>query len=323
MTLERDDFRELEERYGIPSPDKGLLASWLTRDVIPRPQGSRSTPLGAKVCFIAASLQAIFIWGNKEDVAWYLHFDWGITFVVDHQWMLGLPIMLVGGALGFLGQRLKREFELSNVVPSRERLAEEIAGTALRGEALERDYALFLRPFSSDGELSITNPRRTFAVPLMQGYYTQPLQVDLESLLADALWHKYPMIAVGGYDGVVGAGRVTSQDWKKLVLALCENAQMILFVPSDSPGCEWEVKTILDSHWHDKTAFIMPPAVEEDRWAATQKTWLAKGVEIPDWHPIGEVFNLNLEARVVCGVRLESKVLRNLGKTLWSLAGAT
>ena len=309
--------------FGYDESSNRSRPSSLLRDVFPKPRASRSTPPSARFYFILAAVQAIVIWQNRDTIAGYLPMSWEVFLVYEHRWLLGvffgIPITLLGMALGSVGQRIKAEYELSTVVPSRKEVAAEIADAVAAGMSAAVQFALFLRPFQTDGRLTFVNPNRRFVIPLLSAFYHEPLQLDLESFLADMVWPTYPLVSMGGpWIDVVGAGRIDArEEWQTLVEGLARQARIILFIPSDSLGCEWEVQMLKARGWLSKTVFVMPPGVETRRWEQAQCDWRDVGVALPDRDAFGLCFRVGDDGGVSVSSGLVGSGQGPLKRVLW------
>lgn len=137
---------------------------------------------------------------------------------------------------------------------------------AISSGASPGKYCLYLRPFTSTGEVPTCVLHSTMLARLPTGKPLPPTQdrrtVDFEQLLAGALDSYSPLIGLGLPGEQVGAGRIhiSDENWQPEFRRLAAGALFILMIPSTRQGTAWELNTILeDLALLSKTVFIIPP----------------------------------------------------------------
>jgi len=186
-----------------------------------------------------------------------------------------------------LERRLRLE-RLRLIQQDRDRIAGDIS-TMLNAEdfadkELPADFGLYLRAFMTTDKLHL------------RGF-------DLETMIAYSIAPTLPLLALGKPGEHLGAGRIqtTDEHWQEEILHLMQTARLILIIPSHRAGTLWEIATLRNGGFLDKTIFIMPPEMEfhggkfSDDW---QKTVLAAGeagVEFPEHISTGAFFRLNAD----------------------------
>jgi len=109
-------------------------------------------------------------------------------------------------------------------------------------EDAEYDFSLYLRPFEITQAYRYRNPKfKSFFSPSAFQY---KIADDFETLLAQALEHRLPLIGFGIPGEASGAGRITITDevWKGKIERLMKTCSLIVVVPSSNAGTLWEVK---------------------------------------------------------------------------------
>jgi len=275
------------------------------------------------MCFGLAAFQAVLIWANREEIGLWFFLHFNTALVLDHRWLVAFPILIIGERLGSLGQEFKKTHEFGVVVPEREAIAAKIAESALDGTLGTEEFVLYLRSFATSGRLPVANPQLR-SIPLLPGFYRRPTLVDLESAITDSLWNWCPVVAEGGEDFVVGAGRVrsTEEKWRQTIVALATRARLILFIPHDSPGCRWEIRTLMQYNLQDKTVFVMPPAaaITAEQWKVTQNGWAQENVVLPPYKSAGELFKIDAQGCISLELKLSTLFMFRPGKRLLALA---
>jgi hypothetical protein len=123
---------------------------------------------------------------------------------------------------------------------------------------------LFIRPFQTDSELRVQNPRANSAATLIPMYrFILPYTVTLDDAVR---WHTRSLgelVAVGapGVE-VTGATRthVDQAEWHEYVMAMAESARAIILLMGARAGTVWEIEAILAAPaLLAKTLFLVPP----------------------------------------------------------------
>lgn len=221
-------------------------------------------------------------------------FDWSVFWT---QLAIALPIIMVGYSLSAAAD--EKEQSQKNT------LAQNLLDKINSNEPAP-DFALYLRPFSVDGELELDQSHlNIFNYEL----YDRPGSDTIERILSDAIKETYPLVGLGDNQSLLGAGLAkTHDDWKATIHAAIKSAKLIFTIPSASDGTLWEIKEIIATEALDKTIMIMPST----RWliyksgnysttweAARERISEACGATIPAYDPIGGIFQLGIDGRVV------------------------
>jgi hypothetical protein len=117
-----------------------------------------------------------------------------------------------------------------------------------------RAPCLLLRSFADDGM------RR----PLSAAQAVLRGLVTLEDSLAELLWAYGPVIAIGKpgeRTPPVGAAReyVPHETWRERVRELATRSRLLFVILGPTPGIAWELRTILEAGWLERTVLWMPP----------------------------------------------------------------
>ena len=199
---------------------------------------------------------------------------------------LPLAIVLIALALerslrnGRLRKHQSRKDEVAGEINAT--LAEQ---TSRQGSETEA-FVLYLRTFGVTGKLSLGG-------------------VDFETAIAYNLAPMLPMIALGDPGEAVGAGRIltTDEHWKQEILRLVEHSSLIMLIPSSREGTMWEIATLKETNYFDKTIFAMPPEVPFDGgsyssdWNEAAAALASWGLEIPPHYRDGLLFKLGADGR--------------------------
>jgi hypothetical protein len=207
-----------------------------------------------------------------------------------------------------LAQSLKKAHEIKTVAPERDEIAQRIAEDALNGRIGDHSFVVLLRPFRFDGHRPMPNPDLEGRIGFLRGLAsavlltgmppTGPHVVDLETVIADILGSQYQFISVGGRREVVGAGRITTDNWQRLVRVLTCAARLVIFIPSDTPGCDWGAQEIIGGGLLNKTMFVMPRGIRDTVWNETREGWSKHGVLLPYHDVSGSMFFINKSGNV-------------------------
>ena len=216
-----------------------------------------------------------------------MNLDWYDVF-----FSLNSPYLWISVILPFwiwiansLEYRLRRR-RLQLVQQERDRSAGEIAqllsAEDFREKELPPDFGLYLRAFMTTDRLH------------MKGF-------DLETMLAYSIAPTLPLLALGKPGEHLGSGRIqtTDEHWQEEILRLMDAARLILIIPSHRAGTLWEICTLRDRGYFEKTIFIMPPELSfrggrySEDWQKTVVAAQGYGVEFPNHIPAGALFRLN------------------------------
>lgn len=119
---------------------------------------------------------------------------------------------------------------------------------------------LYLRPFTSDGKVTVANPEKSSIwrnlMPTSSNGTAS--SVALEELVLQSSANLGLLVAIGRTVEIVGAGKIiaTESDWKDYFMALCLKAPCIVSVPSMHPSTLWEIDWIASHGFHDKVIFV-------------------------------------------------------------------
>ena len=174
---------------------------------------------------------------------------------------------------------------LWNLMNQRER--DLRAGKLLRDLAagIERDFALYLRPFHTTGTMLSVRESRN-GRPNRQFY-------DLEAVIAEALEPTRPLIALGRPGEQLGVGRVAStmEGWFGQFKLSANTARVLFVLPADGEGTRDEIEWILEKGFIGKCIFVMPGDWSE-RWESVSKQTQSVKLEYPDYQDGGCLFTL-------------------------------
>jgi hypothetical protein len=236
------------------------------------------------------------------------------AYFAYHLVFSGLPFWLGIGAVSFcmiIGS-VVLSFHDSSTQNFRDERAYDIYKTLSQdGNALIiPKYFLYIRPFSTTGELSTQNSDRVkmggaeFMLP--RGY--QKPSFDIEERLANSLSGEATLVGLGKPGEALGAGRLPTEDseWKKIVSAFMEHANHIFVVPGDQAGTMWEISRIVEFGYLSKTSFIFPPKSEniggKFNWKShfnnISDVFAENGLSIPELNENGVIFEYSLERRI-------------------------
>ncbi|MCI0552814.1 MAG: ankyrin repeat domain-containing protein [Anaerolineae bacterium] len=196
---------------------------------------------------------------------------------------LALPLWIWIACITEYRLRVRR---LHLIQKDRDRIAGEIAkllnAEEFRDKQLPSDFGLYLRAFMTTDKLHI------------KGF-------DLETMLAYSIAPTLPLLALGKPGEHLGSGRIqtTDEHWQEEILRLMDAARLILIIPSHRSGTLWEISTLRERGYFDRTIFIMPPELgfhggkySED-WQKTVSAAREVGVEFPVHISVGAFFRLN------------------------------
>jgi hypothetical protein len=171
-------------------------------------------------------------------------------------------------------------------------------------------FALYLRPFSSTGNLDA------------QGTSEEADPLDLESVLSYAVRPELMLLGLNRIQekSIVGAGYVygPDEDWFARFKTLASNARLLFLLPSTQKGTLEEVEWVFANQALEKCVFIMPETITGRGWQSsvsaptTVKVYEQRFIDhapewemtraavfertrvsLPDYREAGAVFTLN------------------------------
>ena len=124
-------------------------------------------------------------------------------------------------------------------------------------------FVLYLRPFASTDQISVTNTRISEVRVGMgpTGFVAMEERLEFEAEIEKALRKTGPVVALGRPLEHVGAGRVLVDDseWQAEIKRLMQAAVFVVLLPSPREGTLWEVEQIIDLGLLPRTIIIDPP----------------------------------------------------------------
>ncbi len=123
----------------------------------------------------------------------------------------------------------------------------------------KRDPILFLRSFRDD---QVTLPASPFN---LKYWLAEPNKWRLDHELVERFTEIAPVVAIGrpGDEDKMpfGAARLYVEDdmWKQTVYEIADRAMAIVLVADETKGVEWEIKTMLEEPYREKTLFLANP----------------------------------------------------------------
>ncbi|WP_223538651.1 hypothetical protein [Pseudomonas sp. BF-R-12] len=126
---------------------------------------------------------------------------------------------------------------------------------------------LYLRPFESDGQIWVDNPRKKsiWNYLLITYQVATPSAVNLEEALLQSVEKHGLLVSIGEQTKIIGAGRViaSDNDWRANFVALAHRAAYIFSVPSLHTSTIWELEWLAKSAMHAKVAMFFTPMHQE------------------------------------------------------------
>ncbi|NJO29990.1 MAG: hypothetical protein HC874_22515 [Richelia sp. SL_2_1] len=207
-----------------------------------------------------------------------------------------------------------RRFNGNKIQDKRNEIATDILNKVNKGGKIQ-DYVLYLRPFSTSGQLAmmqdyqIARRRLISARSALLQQEMSELQVyllgDMELQFADALWSsRLPLVALLEIDRDEqgqGAGRIQEKfgdDWLCYVSKLAEKAKgIIVTLVSDGgvsgQGTINEIQMLRNKELLDKTLFFVPVLTDGSNQKSFQKEWKETrtiilnqiGISLPNFQP--------------------------------------
>jgi hypothetical protein len=164
--------------------------------------------------------------------------------------------------------------------------------------SLLRGLAVFLRPLGITRVLALRPP----------GEVTEKAEVlTLEIALARALQPSVAFTYIGGPMHPGAASMITtgspSADWRIPVKMLVHDRDLILIVPGETPGMQWELRFLVEEHLLGRTMIVMLPADVDpqaaERWAGARAEASGFGLKLPAYRDRGGFFRLSGDGVVV------------------------
>lgn len=128
-----------------------------------------------------------------------------------------------------------------------------------KGRARAPDFALYLRPFYIDDNISISTGARSMS------FLFSDLIINFEDMLTQAVDPILPVVALGREARNFGPGQAptTDEDWRAVALTLMQQARLIIAVPITEPSTIWELRQLVQGKFIDKTVFVVPPMINK------------------------------------------------------------
>ncbi|MDT7789017.1 MAG: hypothetical protein QOF58_7436, partial [Pseudonocardiales bacterium] len=143
----------------------------------------------------------------------------------------------------------------------------EQALTDLRHGRESRGHSVWLRSFQSTGRVRVI-AKSKYVKLKGEDVEKGGLHIylgDFETMLAEAVEHVAPLIALGESGEQIGAGRVRTreEDWREVFTLLTASAHTIYLMPSLRPGTQWELDQVLTTpDLLRRCVFVLPPEYE-------------------------------------------------------------
>ena len=130
-------------------------------------------------------------------------------------------------------------------------------------------FVLYLRPFAIGSGHSMND--------MLEG------EIDFESVLANALLHIGPLVAVGRPDPRPGAAKLESSEveWFERVSALMAASHLIVIVLGGGEGLRKELEIIQAQAYLSKAIFIRPTGLDSETWDEAGKAAAEFGWSVP------------------------------------------
>jgi hypothetical protein len=158
--------------------------------------------------------------------------------------------------------------------------------------------AVFLRPLGITRVLALSRPSEV-------GEKEEVL--TLEIALARALRPGVALTYIGGPMHPGAASMITtaspSADWRVPVKMLVHDRDLILIVPGETPGMQWELRFLFEEHLLGRTMFVMLPVDVDpqagERWVGAQAEASGFGLQLPAYRDRGGFFRVGEDGAVV------------------------
>ena len=119
---------------------------------------------------------------------------------------------------------------------------------------------LYLRPFTSDGKVTVANPEKSSIWRNLMPTSSSGTEanITLEELILQSSAGIGLLIAIGKTVEIVGAGKVIAGDseWQEYFMALSLKAGCILSVPSMHPSTTWEIEWLARNKLFHRVVFV-------------------------------------------------------------------
>ncbi|MBK7673326.1 MAG: hypothetical protein IPJ27_00355 [Candidatus Accumulibacter sp.] len=204
-----------------------------------------------------------------------------------------VALLVAASVIGVVGKivQLKGRSCLTAYRDARARLIyERIAN----GEQVNGDTFLYLRPFHSTMNLTVSNPRAQSSGTLES--LAEDRVVELESVLRTSLDPFGTLVGLGLPGESEGAGRIltTEENWRAAFQKLAEAARLLILLPSSRPGTLEEIIYLLRNGLLGKTLFIMPSNTmsaydAKNEWTKTANTLSELGLHLPAYSAEGRI----------------------------------
>jgi hypothetical protein len=131
--------------------------------------------------------------------------------------------------------------------------------------------------------------------------------LTLEIALARALRPGVAFTYIGGPMHPGAASMITtasaSADWRVPVKMLVHDRDLILIVPGETPGMQWELRFLFEEHLLGRTMFVMLPVDVDpqagERWAGARADASGFGLQLPSYRDRGGFLRLGEDGAVM------------------------
>jgi len=248
--------------------------------------------------------------------------DWVVTVAVFG--LMAWPFKLLASRYGI---------RLAN------RKVEQVAKAVIRGDSLDSDFILYLRPHWLDGRDGYENPKFQI-LPVHPAFWLHQNRLSLDHFLSLEL--NTVIISLGTREMRLATGsiQVPDADWETIVSRLIDRSKCVIYVPDITPGMTWELEEIRRQSVEEKVILVQPPELEasiselirhgesaakakpnvEAKWPSIQTHVSATfGLEIADYQKTGNAvpFSENPTASAMEVATLLKKRLRRLSGSVF------
>jgi hypothetical protein len=158
--------------------------------------------------------------------------------------------------------------------------------------------AVFLRPLGITRVLALSRPSEVAEKKEL---------LTLEIALARALRPGVAFTYIGGPMHPGAASMITtasaSADWRVPVKMLVHDRDLILIVPGETPGMQWELRLLFEEHLLGRTMFVMLPVDVDpqagERWAGARADASGFGLQLPSYRDRGGFLRLGEDGAVM------------------------
>jgi hypothetical protein len=158
--------------------------------------------------------------------------------------------------------------------------------------------AVFLRPLGITRVLALSRPSEVAEKKEL---------LTLEIALARALRPGVAFTYIGGPMHPGAASMITtasaSADWRVPVKMLVHDRDLILIVPGETPGMQWELRFLCEEHLLGRTMFVMLPVDVDpqagERWAGARADASGFGLQLPSYRDRGGFLRLGEDGAVM------------------------